>query len=199
LDEIKKLTKPLSKIQKQSYPIDDKNTLIYEKYGIVISSLDSNGNIIYKSVRKDINIDLDKLKNKEYKLEDILEFKEDNLGKYEDEDLELKSGKYGPYIKWGSNIKSIKDIKTPLNEITREDILGFLQKDSTEEITNEKVLRVLSENISIRKGKFGFYVYYKQKTMKSPSFFNLKKFPYSIIDSDSSVLLEWIKDKYKIE
>lgn len=199
LDEIKTLIKPLSKIEKQSYPIDEKHTLIYEKYGIVISSLDSNNNIVYKSVRKDINIDLEKLKNKEYKLEDILEFKEDDLGKYEDEQLELKSGKYGPYVKWGTNIKSIKGINTPLNEITRNDILDFLQKEKTEEVKNEKILRVLSENISIRKGKFGYYVYYKQKSMKSPSFFNLKKFPDSILECDAKVLLDWIKEKYKIE
>lgn len=199
LDEIKTLIKPMSKIQKQSYPIDDKHTLIYEKYGIVISTMDSNNNIVYKSVRKDINIDLEKLKNKEYKLEDILEFKEEDLGKYEDEQIELKSGKYGPYVKWGSNIKSIKDINTPLNEITRSDILDFLQKENTEIVKNEKILRVLSENISIRKGKFGNYIYYKQKTMKSPSFFNLKKFPESILECDANILLEWIKNKYKIE
>jgi DNA topoisomerase-1 len=199
LDEIKTLIKPMSKIQKQSYPIDDKHTLIYEKYGIVISTMDSNNNILYKSVRKDINIDLEKLKNKEYKLEDILEFKEEDLGKYEDEQIELKSGKYGPYVKWGTNIKSIKDINTPLNEITRSDILDFLQKENTEIVKNEKILRVLSENISIRKGKFGNYIYYKQKTMKSPSFFNLKKFPDSILECDANILLEWIKNKYKIE
>jgi hypothetical protein len=137
LDEIKTRIKPLSKIEKQSYPIDDTHTLIYEKYGIVISSVDSNNNTVYKSVRKDINIDLEKLKNKEYKLEDILEFKEDDLGKYEDEQIELKSGKYGPYVKWGTNIKSIKDINMPLNEITRNDILDFLQKDKTEEVKNK--------------------------------------------------------------
>jgi DNA topoisomerase-1 len=199
LDEIKTRIKPLSKIEKQSYPIDETHTLIYEKYGIVISSVDSNNNTVYKSVRKDINIDLEKLKNKEYKLEDILEFKEDDLGKYEDEQIELKSGKYGPYVKWGTNIKSIKDINMPLNEITRNDILDFLQKDKTEEVKNEKILRVLSENISIRKGKYGYYVYYKQKSMKSPSFFNLKKFPDSILDCDANILLDWIKNKYKIE
>jgi DNA topoisomerase-1 len=199
LDGIKTLIKPLSKIQKQSYPIDDKHTLIYEKYGIVVSSLDSNNNIVYKSVRKDINIDLEKLKNKEYKLEDILEFKEEDLGKYEDEQIELKSGKYGPYVKWGTNIKSIKDINMPLNEITRNDILDFLQKDNTNDVKNEKILRVLSENISIRKGKFGNYIYYKQKTMKTPSFFNLKKFPDSILECDATILLDWIKNKYKIE
>jgi DNA topoisomerase-1 len=50
------------------------------------------------------------------------------LGKYNNLDLILKKGKYGLYVVWGENKKSINDIKKNEDDITYEDVVNFLDK-----------------------------------------------------------------------
>ena len=52
-------------------------------------------------ISSDCLIDIDKLKNNQYKLEDIVESKtasSKSIGKYKGEDVFIKSGKFGNYI-----------------------------------------------------------------------------------------------------
>ena len=98
-------------IERVSYKIDKYHTYIIGKYGPVIK-YECDDRQIFKSVKK--NIDMKKLKNGEYKLEEILDsnkkFSNNVLGQHENLDVILKTGKYGPYITYnGSNI-SLKNI-----------------------------------------------------------------------------------------
>ena len=49
---------------------------------------------------------------------------------------------------------------------------------------NPNVIRVLSDEISIRKGKYGPYVMYKNNTMKKPKFIKIKGIEHEDIDLD---------------
>jgi topoisomerase IA-like protein len=63
---------------------------------------------------------------------------------------------------------------------------------------NKKIIRVLNENLSIRVGKYGAYIYYKTNEMSKPKFYNISKFKQSYKFCSEEVLLQWIKDTYKV-
>ena len=63
---------------------------------------------------------------------------------------------YGVYAEWGENKKTLNSIKK-LENITLED-LDVLTKNS-----DSNILRTINEDISVRKGKYGPYVYYKER------------------------------------
>lgn len=199
-EEIKRLSGPIKNIKKQSYPLTEPGyEYIFERYGPAIKHTLEDGTVEYLSAKKDQEIDLEKLKNKEYTLNDVLEIKNSCLGKYEGEDIFIKTGRYGPYVEYGKDpIKreSIKEIEKPLDEITLADITEYLgnKKD-----TNEKTsLRVLNSVMSIRKGKFGPYVYYKRPDMKKPEFLNIKKFPEGFLTCETTTIVNWLCEKYKL-
>ena len=130
--EIETLVKTM-KVEKPEYKIDENHVLVYEKYGAVIKVVREKGKPEYRSIKKNIEIDLEKLKRGEYSLEDLLEKGNRCLGKYENEDMFLKNGKYGYYVEWGENKQSINKIKKPVEEIELKDIIELLEKDSEEE------------------------------------------------------------------
>jgi DNA topoisomerase-1 len=194
-NEIKELSTPIKKIQKQSYAIDDIHEFIFEKYGPSIRRKLDEGTFEYLNVKKDINIDLEKLKNKEYTLNELLELKTNLLGEYQGEKMLIKNGRYGPYVEWGNKKESIKDIKKPLSEITLIDIENFLERENTQD---KNVIRPINEIMSIRKGKYGPYVYYKTPDMKKPQFLNIKKFPDGYLRCEKEVLIKWICETYNL-
>lgn len=122
------------------------------------------------------------MKNKEYTFDDLVEIKNECLGKYEGEDMQLKSGKYGPYVQWGDKRQSIKNIKKDLNEVSISDIISYIDEiknplpesqdkpRAPPQITSKNILRALNSDISIRKGKFGPYIFYQTAGMQSPAF-----------------------------
>jgi len=75
---------------------------------------------------------------------------------------------------------------------------------------NKTDLRILSDTLSIKKGKYGAYIYHKPSSgsvpsassipkVKSPSpFYNLKLFPGDYMSCDKKELLDWIQDTYGI-
>jgi topoisomerase IA-like protein len=129
-------------------------------------------------------------------LDELYEIKNDCLGKYEEKDLFIKNGKYGLYVQWGDKKESIKKIEKPIDEITLQDVIDYLGTDKTQR--NKAVLRVLTPELSIRKGKFGAYAFYKKDDMPKPEFYNIKKFPEGFISCEPSVLIEWLNQTYKI-
>jgi topoisomerase IA-like protein len=116
-----------------------------------------------------------------------------SLGMYEDQELFLKNGKYGYYVEWGEKRESIKQIKKPVNEITYDDIITFLK----EKKNDPTMLRVFNDNLSVRKGKYGPYIFYKTADMKKPSFFNIKKCPFGFLSCTEGEMISWINDTYK--
>jgi DNA topoisomerase-1 len=182
----------------------------------------------YISIKKDIELDIAKLIRGEYTLEELIEIKERSLGNYvcsnnnNDNknntivEIILKSGRYGYYIEYTD---SGKTIKKSVEEIIKKsgksaesleliDIQEILEgeeskgEDSEELEKNNKnnpnMIRELTNNISIRKGKYGAYIFYKRLDMEKPEFYTLKGFRgYTTCKEET--ILEWIKTTHKIK
>jgi DNA topoisomerase-1 len=182
---------------KREIRIDDRHVYTIGKFGPVIKCMDEDGDgVSFKPIKKDI--DLDKLEAGEYKLEDILAEKSASpdsgkvLGQHEGEDVVLKNGKFGLYVTWGKNTKSLKCFgNRPVENISFEDIVKILDKDGN-------LVREVSPSISIRNGKFGRYIFYKTPKMKKPIFHQLSGFTNDVELCDINTIREWIEEKYKI-
>ena len=89
-----------------------------EKYGPVIQYKNDEDKYEYISVKRNFKIDIDKLKNKEYTLADMIAPKELNLGKYKEIDVVINDGRYGAYVEYVETKESLKTIARNPDEIT---------------------------------------------------------------------------------
>ena len=200
--ELDELIESIKNETKYEYQIDDTNTYMIGKYGPVIKCVEETEDgkeISFKSVKKDI--DLSKITNGEYKLDDIVDNnKKENsqhiLGKYQGEDIILRKGKFGLYASWGKNSKTLKELgNRPIDNITLNEVIEILENGCG-------IIREISSNVSIRKGAKGDYIFYKNSKMKKPTFHDIKSFiietkeDYKICDK--TILKSWISEKYKI-
>ena len=202
--QIKEHTSSIKGIEKQVFKIDEGHVLVYEKFGPVLKTTELiDGKPQYKSIKKDIQVDLNRLKREEYTLEDLLEVKAKYMGEYivtgESYPVWLKNGQYGIYVSWGDNSDTLKSLKKPYDEIVLEDIVSRLnEKTMVVKKTDENILRVINENLSVRKGKFGGYIFYKRTDMLKPQFFNIKKFPEWFSSCKIETLIQWINETYNL-
>ena len=192
--EIKELSKAMSNLTKQSYVIEDGYEYIFEKFGPVIKHTIDETTIEYLVAKKDMNIDLEKLQRREYTLEDLIEITCRPLGKHKDIDVFIKSGQYGIYVEWGEQKESLKSLNKSIEEITMDDVKKIVDAPKKE----MAILRQLTPDMSIRKGKFGAYVYYKRPTMKAPQFLNIKKFPEGFLTCETETLVRWLQTTYNL-
>ena len=84
----------------------------------------------------------------------------------------------------GGKNYSLKSINKSLNAIRLEDVIDILLGTKS---TNPKVLKMINEDMSIRKGKYGPYLFYKTKTMKKPRFFGI----YEIFGGNKGDTFDW--------
>jgi DNA topoisomerase-1 len=183
--------------------LDDNNTYMVGKYGPVIKCVEEvNGieQINFKAIKKDI--DIHKIENGDYNqsIEEIIDKdvvkKRYILGKYEGNDVVIQKGKFGLYITWDKNSKTLKELgNRPMENITFEEVKKYLEEGSN-------LIREINASISIRKGTKGDYIFYKTAKMKKPQFFDIKPF---INDTKSdykicniTILKSWLKEKYDI-
>ena len=187
LKEIEELSKGFN-VSKKCIKIDEYHTYIIGKYGPVIK-YEKDNEVKFKKIKEDI--DLDKLERKEYKLEEILlvnnNGKERMLGEKDDKNVILKSGKYGLYIEWNNDKISINIENKNFDEINLVDVEEYLIKSFFLEISKEA---------SLRKGKFGYYIYYKTMRMKKPRFISFKDPVDGLTKED---LKTWLLDKHNIK
>jgi DNA topoisomerase-1 len=180
-------------------------------------------NISFLSIRKDIQLDIEKLKNGEYKLTDLVDVttnnnatpnskpNENNLGKWTDasaqphqqDDIIIKSGKFGTYAVCGEMKKSLKCFgNRPISNITLEEVVPILfdtsenQKSSTQQ---SKIVRQITETLSIRDGKYGNYIFYKTQKMKKPRFISLNGFKGNIQEETEDNVRKWIRENCHID
>ena len=182
-DVMNKLTKNIVNNKKKTFRIDENHEYMIGKYGPVIK-YERDGVTQWKNVKK--NLDIKKLENNEYKLEDILEEKTKtgggrNLGIYKKKEVILKEGKYGLYINYDGKNKSVKSINKEYNDVVLKDVINILENKVS---NNPNVLKILNENISIRKGKYGPYIMHKTKEMKKPKFYPLKGISVEMVNLD---------------
>jgi DNA topoisomerase-1 len=161
---------------------------------------------LFLPIKKDLTINIDKIKGGEYVLEDLVEYTTPSLGQYENQEIFIRTGKYGNYVEWGENKQSIKEIRKNIGDITLADVVHFMEKkkniatggENSNETPSNGVLRVLNDKMSIRTGKFGPYVFYKTAEMKKPIFLNIKKFKEGFFVCETVTLVEWLCRTYNL-
>jgi DNA topoisomerase-1 len=135
------------------------------------------------------------------------------LGKYNGTDLFLRTGRYGPYLTWGDNKKSLNHLKSKgqtdatfvnvdvdtiacsYDEAVRHIESGASSTaPSTEPAvasTNPSILREINSFTSVRTGQYGPYIYYKNPKMKTPAFVSLRGFKEDWKTCDLRILEMW--------
>ena len=144
-------------------------------------------------VKKNIKLDLEQLKRGEYTLEDLEDVPNRCLGEWEGEPIYIKQGRFGHYLEWGTQKKSCSNYTKTSSEITIEDVGAIIEfKDKT----HMNILRELNSVMSVRRGRFGAYVYYQKPGMKTPKFLSIKKFKEGFLTCKAETLIEWVKETY---
>jgi len=183
--------------------LDDHNTYLVGKYGPVIKCVEEVNGIEqtnFKAIKKDI--DIHKIENGDYNqsIEEIIDTnvikKRYILGQHEGKDVVIQKGKFGLYITWDKNSKTLKEFgNRPIENITFDEVQKYLEEGSN-------LIREVSTNVSIRKGPKGDYIFYKTAKLKKPQFFDLKPFQNDTKSDyktcNITVLKSWLKEKYDI-
>jgi DNA topoisomerase-1 len=204
--ELTNVTDKLQDLKKFNLEIDDNHTLIIGKHGPVIKYVDTKDpkKVYFIPVKK--NIDIEQLKNnKNISLTDVIDdtiIDREAIGKYKGQDLFIKNGKYGIYAKWGKETKSLKEKfgSLKVQEIQYLDVIRYLDNDTVLDPTKPiGFVRELNNNLSIRTGKYGDYIFYKKPRSKTPKFLKLNGFDSDYKKCDKTLILNWIKQKYDIE
>jgi DNA topoisomerase-1 len=206
-DKLDAIITQVKETQKSKFEIKIDETHVYTiaKYGPVIKcveKVDGKKTTTYKSIKKNMEIDLNKLENGGYTLEDLVENESEkqaktaanqiNLGKYEDGDVILKKGKFGLYVTCGELSKTLKQLgNRPIESIQLDEVIPLLEEGSN-------MVREVSANISIRKSKKGDYIFFKTSKMKKPKFFALKGFEEDYKTCDMDVLKSWLKENFNL-
>ena len=200
--QLDKLIENLKTETKLELSIDENNTYIIGKYGPVIKCsecVDGKEVISFKPIKKDV--DMNKLENGEYTLNEIVDTSIKSkpkhvLGQYENREVILKKGKFGLYITWGENSKTLKELgNRPIESVTFDEVKKYLEEGGN-------IIREITPHLSIRKGAKGDYIFYKTDKMKKPKFFDVKGFyneskeDYKICNT--TILKAWVKEKYAV-
>ena len=188
------LSEKIAKDHRESMRIDQYHTYIIGKYGPVIRC-DKDSETTFLPVKK--GIDLTKLREGGYRLEEVVESKSfgRELGEYKGGKVMLKKGKYGLYVSCNGKNYSVKHLKKKMERVELADVTPVL---SGERSGNPNVLRMLREDLSVRKGKWGPYLFYKNAAMKKPKFLKLKGFDLNPIQCPKEDLLAWVKEIYQV-
>ena len=245
--------KAIVKPTKIEYKIDDNHYYIIAKNGPVIkcvqsatpplqtqellSTIDTSKRgrkpkpkdvITFLSIRKDIQLDIEKLKRGEYKLDDLVDANtintspnskqnENNLGKWkvstqpnnndqQQHDIIIKSGKFGIYAVCGEMKKSLKCFgNRPISNITLEEVVPILfggtgtTSETQQSNPHSKIVRHITETLSIRHGNYGNYIFYKTQKMKKPRFISLNGFKGNVIEETEDNVRKWIRENCHID
>ena len=200
--EIDTLVDGLKDETKIEIKIDENNTYMIGKYGPVIKcveEVDGKEEIKFKPIKKDVDTKL--LEKGAFTAEDIIDTNKTAksqyiLGQHNGKDVILRKGKFGLYISWGENSKTLKELgNRPIENITFDEVRKYLDEGSN-------IIRVISSSISIRKGPKGDYIFYKNSKMKKPEFKDIKLFTSETKEDykicDITILKSWLSDKYGI-
>ena len=151
--------------------IDDEHTCIIGKYGPIIQK--KNGDFL--KIKEGIDIeDIQK-----YSIEDLLH-EDVQCGTYNGLPMIIKSGKYGKYL-------DVNGLRYPLknNDLDQNEEY-YIDLIKNKRVTNYH--RELSDEMSIKNGKYGYYICFKCKKKN----ISLKKFPGDIHSCTIEELNKWI-------
>ena len=201
-DQIDSLVDGLKDETKIEIKIDENNTYMIGRYGPVIKcveEVDGKEEITFKPIKKDIDTKL--LEKGNFTVEELIDTNKAAktqyiLGQHNGKDVILRKGKFGLYISWGDNSKTLKELgNRPIENITFDEIKKYLEEGSN-------LIREINSSTSIRKGPKGDYLFYKTTKMKKPQFYDIKPFVQETSEDykicDITILKSWISEKYKI-
>ena len=175
LNDINDCSKDLKMVDKKTVAVDDNHIFMIGKYGPVIKK-EVNGVTTFINCKKDL--DMSRLERGEYKLEELIEDTNLNkvIGSYKQFDVVMKKGKFGYYIVWNGENKSISTITNTkeVDDITIADIIPIIETKSSS--SNSNIIRTINADTSIRNGKYGHYIFYKTDKMTKPKFLKLNGF-----------------------
>ena len=84
---------------------------------------------------------------------------------------------------------SLNKINKPIDKITIIDCINLLNE------SKNNILKEFSNNLSIRNGNYGHFIFYKTDKMKKPSFISLKNFNGDYLTCDESLIEEYIQQE----
>jgi DNA topoisomerase-1 len=131
------------------------------------------------------------------------------LGKYNGDDLFLRTGRYGPYLTWGDQKQSLSHLKTQCANVnvdvddvpcSYDDAVIFIEKTASSTASSvaassssahPSILREINAFTSVRTGQYGPYIYYKNPKMKTPAFVSLRGFKEDWKTCDLRILEMW--------
>lgn len=147
-----------------------------------------------------------------------------DLGIYKKKQATIKKGKYGWFLSYGEkkdiiniSLQTICNKQTTIDQIKKMDknvfytiidnhfdsllkncdISGNIDRNISKYSSNtSNIVRFLTPDLSIRKGKFGNYIFYMSNNMKKPRFFNCKQYYGDLLTDDTQDVVEWIKETY---
>jgi DNA topoisomerase-1 len=186
-NDVDKLIKNVDKNDKTKTLIDGKYQYVIGKYGPVLK-YEEDGKTKFLSVKKDL--DINKLKRGEYEIKDIIaesQVETNNYGSYNDNDLIVKTGKFGKYVLYNNTTYSLKALE---NNITKDGIISIINGER-----NTSIVRKVNNDISIRNGKFGEYLYYKTSSMNKPKFIPLKEIKNKYNEMNDNEIISWVNEK----
>ena len=181
---------------KVSYRFDDEHEYIIGAHGPVIKRTVGE-DVTWKKVKSGVT--LEQVRDGGVKLEDVVDNENEDrtLGTFKDVSVILKNGRYGPYVVYGGKNIGMKSVDKQYSKITIADVIDLLDDTKGESTGNPSVLRVISPYISIRKGKFGNYIYYKTTKMTKPKFVKLGALKETFMTCDKKDIVDLVDSSNK--
>jgi hypothetical protein len=110
----------------------------------------------------------------------------------------IKDGPYGYYLEYKKEIVSLTNCPININDIIENQEITEDQKREIMLYLQKKDGLKLNENMSIREGPRGYYVFYKKPSMKKPKFYNCDEVIEFIESRDKDKLLDYVQKKYNL-
>jgi topoisomerase IA-like protein len=84
-----------------------------------------------------------------------------------------------------------------MDEITLNQMVDFLEHPGKYEtkmgnVKTNSLIRQINDEMSIRKGKYGAYIFYKRTNMTEPQFLKIRGFPLGYATCSLELLEDWI-------
>jgi len=180
-----------SQFSKEEDKLDDYHKIIMGKYGHVIKKTIGD-KVSFINIPKEINVE--DLKSGKIQITDLDGYnKKDFVLTENGETITIKNGKYGYYAIKGQEKISLKDwTDENINSITLADIIK--QKEEKKETGSFN--KFITNDLSIRKSKYGYYLYYKSKVMNKPAFYKVDTFSGDISIAEVEQIKNWIGETY---
>ena len=198
-DQIKVLVDKIEVEPINKNQLDANHSLYVGKYGPCIKFSAPDQQTKYYKIKKDVSIN--DLLDKKISVKDAI-VDENNpegyLGDYNGEKIVVKDGKFGPYVQYNGKSYSIKMLSPSL-----EDVIALIQQKDASAATasqSSNILRQISTTpeLSLRKGKYGPYFYYKTPKMKQPKFYPIAGCPADVTLVPIHGILQWFKEAHGI-